>query len=359
MRKLPRFLKIALMGLIGLILITCQKEELQSENQNLDPTSMLNSQQLKSTSGESDYLSDLIGMIEAMVSEGSLNEGNANALISKINDALKSIEKGNTNAASGQLNAFINQIEAFMDNGKISTEQGQQLIDRAENGIILTEGIFIDPRDGYVYPVVSIANQIWMAENLAYLPSVNPSSSGSYVTSLYYVYGYEGTNVDEAKATSNYATYGVLYNWAAAMAGASSSNSNPSGVQGVCPCEWHLPSDNEWTQLADYLGGEGIAGGKLKEAGYAHWISPNTDATNESGFTALPGGYFNEYSHTFNDLSSYGGWWSSTENLEPSHPSYSLMRDLFYDRGDVGFENEDLVYGHRSNGLSIRCVKDQ
>jgi uncharacterized protein (TIGR02145 family) len=354
MRKSQRFLKITLMGLLGLISITCQKEEALSENQILDSASVLNSQ-LKATNSASDYLLDLISMIEAMVSEGSLNKGNADALISKIKNAKKSIDKGNTNAASGQLNAFINQVKAFMDNGRIIMELGQQLIEKAENGIILSEGSFIDPRDGSEYSVVLIGDQFWMAENLSYLPSVSPSSSGSFVSPFYYVFGYEGTNVNEAKATNNYTTYGVLYNWPAAMAGAIGSNSNPSGVQGVCPCDWHLPSDAEWTQLTNYLGGEVIAGGKLKEAGYAHWKSPNTDATNESGFTALPGGYFYEYTQTYNLPGSYGAWWSSTENLEPSHPTFSFLRAMYYDSGEVGL---DLVNGHKINGFSVRCVKD-
>jgi uncharacterized protein (TIGR02145 family) len=193
-----------------------------------------------------------------------------------------------------------------------------------------------------------------MAENLAYLPSVSPSS-GSFGSPYYYVYGYEGTNVDEAKATSNYTTYGVLYSWTAAMAGATSSDSNPSGVQGVCPSSWHLPSDAEWTQLTDYLGGEGIAGGKLKEAGYAHWESPNTAATNESGFTALPGGYYYDYTGAFSDLGIFGGWWSSTENPQPSHPTYSFLRTMYYNSGGVSL---DLGKGHKINGFSVRCVKD-
>jgi uncharacterized protein (TIGR02145 family) len=151
--------------------------------------------------------------------------------------------------------------------------------------------IVYDARDGNAYKTVKIGNQIWLAENLKYLPSVVGPGTGSETTPYYYVYGYDGTNVTDAKATSNYTTYGVLYNWPAAMAGSASSNANPSGVQGVCPAGWHLPSDAEWTELTDYLGGKSVAGGKLKETGTTHWASPNTGATNETGFTALPGGY--------------------------------------------------------------------
>src|SRR5690606_15049986 len=116
-----------------------------------------------------------------------------------------------------------------------------------------------------------------------------------------------------AKATSNYETYGVLYNWTAVMAGSASSTANPSGVQGVCPTGWHLPSDAEWTELSDSLGGSSVAGGKLKETGTTHWFSPNTGATNETGFTALPGGYrFNP--GEFKYIKNFGYWWSATED---------------------------------------------
>jgi uncharacterized protein (TIGR02145 family) len=162
-----------------------------------------------------------------------------------------------------------------------------------------TTGTMTDARDGKTYNTVTIGNQEWMAENLAYLPSVNMGADGSddnTAGKYYYVYGYDGTNVTDAKATDNYTTYGVLYNWNAAMDGASTSSANPSGVQGVCPTSWHLPSDVEWTVLTDLLGGESVAGGKLKETGTTHWNSPNTGATNSGlpgGLRSGSGGYFN------------------------------------------------------------------
>ncbi|MFA5816806.1 MAG: FISUMP domain-containing protein, partial [Bacteroidales bacterium] len=103
-------------------------------------------------------------------------------------------------------------------------------------------GSFIDSRDNTVYNWVKIGNQVWMSENLAYLPSVSSSTTGSGTLPYYYVQGYEGVNIFDAIPTSNYQTYGVLYNWPAAMKGANSSNQNPSGVQGICPDNWHLPS---------------------------------------------------------------------------------------------------------------------
>lgn len=209
---------------------------------------------------------------------------------------------------------------------------------------------FTDPRDGNVYKIVTIDNQVWMAENLAYLPSVNQVSDGSedVAGSYYYVYGYEGTNVDIAKATSNYTTYGVLYNWTAAMAGSASSTVNPSGVQGACPTGWHLPSDAEWTELIDNLGGESLAGGKLKEIGTTHWNSPNTGATNETGFTALPGGV-RDGGGSFYVIGSSGHWWSATEGGSDG----AWGRDMYSDNSNAAKSS-----GGKEVGYSIRCVRD-
>ena len=144
---------------------------------------------------------------------------------------------------------------------------------------------FTDSRDGNLYETVEIGTQCWMKQNLAYLPSVNPPSGGSQTLPYYYVYGYSGTGVSEARATANYQTYGVLYNWTASLT--------------ACPQGWHLPSDSEWDVLVNYLGGDNVAGGKMKEAGTAHWNSPNTGATNESGFTGLPGGFRSNYGYFY------------------------------------------------------------
>ena len=196
-----------------------------------------------------------------------------------------------------------------------------------------------DPRDGTVYKTVTLGTQVWMAENLKYLPKdpgVRPQSEGSYTEPYYYVYGYEGASVSGAKATDNYNTYGVLYNWTAAM--------------NDCPDGWHLPSDEEWTQLTDYLGGESVAGGKLKETGTTHWNSPNTGATNETGFTALPGAYRSGHGGGFFNIGFTGVWWSATENTTESAKEWWVSNQY-----------SDL-YGFLSSpkdaGYSVRCVRD-
>ncbi len=132
------------------------------------------------------------------------------------------------------------------------------------------------------------------------------------------------------------------------MSGAASSSADPSGVQGICPTGWHLPSDAEWTTLTTYLGGESVAGGKMKEAGESHWTSPNTGATNESGFTALPGGY-RLYLGSFYFIGLYGYWWSSTEHATSS----AWRRDLGYSTSYVYRTIND-----KENGFSVRCLRD-
>ncbi|HPR32286.1 MAG TPA: fibrobacter succinogenes major paralogous domain-containing protein, partial [Prolixibacteraceae bacterium] len=98
----------------------------------------------------------------------------------------------------------------------------------------------IDERDGTEYPIVQIGSQVWMAHNLLYLPVVSPVSEGASDAAHYYVYDYNGTSVSEAKATENYALYGVLYNWQAALS--------------ACPEGWHMPNDTEWQQLEMHIG---------------------------------------------------------------------------------------------------------
>lgn len=213
--------------------------------------------------------------------------------------------------------------------------------------VIQDENNFKDSRDGRVYTIVTIGEQTWMAENLAYLPAVSASGTGSNTDPHYYVLGYNGISVEAAKATVNYTTYGVLYNWVAAMGEASSSSSD-TRVKGICPDGWHLPNDAEWTQLTDCLGGESVAGGKLRETGTTHWGSPNNSATNESGFTALPGGYRYNYG-TFHSIGSRGHWWSATEY----NSTLAWYRLIYYNKSDL-----DKNYLSKGVGFSVRCVRD-
>jgi len=190
-----------------------------------------------------------------------------------------------------------------------------------------------DERDGTTYKVIRIGAQLWMAENLKYLPSVAGMATGSNSTPHYYVSGYNGTNVTEAKAIASYNTYGVLYNWAAA-------------TQNVCPAGWRLPTDTDWTELTDGLGGLDEAGAKLKQTGTALWNTPNTGATNVSGFTALPGGYRDAM---FYEMGYFGHWWTASENGAGT----SFARHMNYNDAKVKRDFANTSYGY-----SVRCLKD-
>ncbi|MCK4346431.1 MAG: hypothetical protein KAX05_14200 [Bacteroidales bacterium] len=204
--------------------------------------------------------------------------------------------------------------------------------------------------DGNTYSTLKIGNQWWMAENLKVTHYANGTAIPLIEESLeWHNLGFS----DKAycyydNSSSNKDTYGALYTWAAAMNGAASSSINPSGVQGVCPDGWHLPSDAEWTELTDYLGGTRVAGGKLKETGTTHWGSPNTGATNESGFTALSGGY-RFHSGTFGGLGNDAHFWSATEDSS----SDAWHRSLGYNASSVGRRD-----GYKTDGFSVRCTKD-
>ena len=191
--------------------------------------------------------------------------------------------------------------------------------------------------DGNVYGTVTIGTQVWMTKNLkttklkngSILPLISDQTSWSNQASPAYCW----FNND---ATTYGNPYGVLYNWYTVNTG------------NLCPVGWHVPSDSEWTILTDFLGGLNVAGGKLKETGTTHWISPNTGATNESGFTGLPGGYRN-YDGQFYHMGYSGNWWSSTEN----DSVLAWHRSMGWD-----YSNADRYYFDKKDGFSVRCIKD-
>jgi uncharacterized protein (TIGR02145 family) len=234
-------------------------------------------------------------------------------------------------------------------------------IEAMENHLNLSPATFADTRDGIKYKMVKIGDQVWMAENLKYLPEITGvTDKVSETTPGYYVLNYHGSSVAEAKATQNYNTFGVLYNWPAAMAGASESNSIPSGVQGVCPPGWHLPSMNEWKQLVDYLGGEKVAALKLMATGSSPWDGANAGSTNESGFTALPGGAFiNAWGIGF--ITGDAAWWTSTS----PYPGNENGNSTFYFTPFISSYDATFYFNMlydldtpKGSGFSVRCVKN-
>ncbi len=232
------------------------------------------------------------------------------------------IEIYSAKVVSGGLNDFY--LANFMiDNygdpggvGFIPNGTGRILYDSDGFSEIMTSetSTFTDSRDGQTYNTIKIGNQLWMAENLNYY-----TSSGSWC--------YDNNS-------SNCSTYGRLYDWETALT--------------VAPASWHLPTDAEWTTLINSLGGESVAGGKMKETGTSHWNSPNTGATNESGFTALPGGRRSS-DGSFHYLGSNAHFWSATEH----DASYAWSRYLYCNSADV-----TRNYHDKSRGFCVRCVKD-
>jgi uncharacterized protein (TIGR02145 family) len=182
--------------------------------------------------------------------------------------------------------------------------------------------------DGNIYQTVVIGTQTWMKENLKTIHY----SDGSAISEVY-VY-----NNNE----SNAAIYGRLYSWPATM-----RNTTTEMTQGVCPTGWHVPSDGEYTTLTTFLGGESVAGGKMKEAGTAHWTSPNTGADNSSGFSALPAGVYGSNS-LYMLMNNETVFWTST-----NYPSADKwVRYILYDQSNITRAHM-YSYGH-----SVRCIKN-
>jgi uncharacterized protein (TIGR02145 family) len=189
--------------------------------------------------------------------------------------------------------------------------------------------------DGNMYKTLIIGTQTWMAENLK-TTKYNDGSIIQLLTSSSSTPGYYSYN--------NFSTlkniYGVLYNWY-------SCDASNNGGKNVCPTGWHVPSDVEWSTLMTYLGGESVAGGKLKENGISHWANPNNYSTNESGFTALPGGLVSQ--GTFMGVGEAGFWWSSTERNSENSLGMRITRNNSYCNS---------IEERKTQGFSVRCIKN-
>ncbi len=194
---------------------------------------------------------------------------------------------------------------------------------------------------GQIYNTVAIGSQCWFKENLNIGTRINGSAEQTDNSTIEkYCYN----DLDWLGC----GFYGGLYQWKEMMQYATSP-----GVQGICPSGWHIPTDAEWTIAIAFLGGADVAGGKMKATGTREaftgwWYSPNTGATNESGFTAVPGG-IRYYFGTFDALGYGGIWWSSSE----SNTIGAWFRSINYDYNDVGRNARP-----KDEGFSVRCVRD-
>jgi uncharacterized protein (TIGR02145 family) len=199
-------------------------------------------------------------------------------------------------------------------------------------------------RDGdrNIYTSLLIGTQTWLTKDLkttkyndgTIIPQVtNITAWGALATPAFCWYNNDSTIYKD--------TYGALYNWYVVDAAS-------NGGKNVCPMGWHVPDKTEWTTLITFLGGENSAGGKLKESGTAHWLSPNAGATNESGFVALPAGN-RYYDGVYYDIGKNSYWWSST--VSNSVSAWNLS--LYYNINKVFIIDDFKRYG-----FSVRCLKN-
>jgi len=186
------------------------------------------------------------------------------------------------------------------------------------------------------YGSVLIDSQYWMEKNLEVttyrngdiIPNVtDPTAWAALTTGAWCYYDNDPSS-----------GYGKLYNWYAV-----------NDSRGLAPLGYHIPTDAEWTTLRTALGSENVAGGKMKTIGTTRWITPNTGATNESGFAGLPGGYRAGDDGVFNFVGNYGLWWSATE----IYTTNAWYRMLYYNGGDL-----NRINNRKSDGYSVRCLRD-
>lgn len=273
------------------------------------------------------------------------------------------IENDHTTEGSGE-GSFVSTLSpldqsttyyarAYATNGD-GTSYGEEITFKTWQGILID-------LDGNTYNTIKIGEQVWMAENLRVTQytdgtAINLVEAGfiwSNLGSAYKAYCWYDNN--ESRGDD----YGALYNWYAVMNGSASNDDNPGTIQGVCPEGWHLPSDSEWKEMemflgmsqaeADETGGRGTdEGGKLKETDTIFWSIPNTGATNESGFDALPGGGRSSLGGLFSNLGTHANFWVSTQ-LDQDE---AFSRRLEYNSAIIS-----RIATDKKAGFSVRCVE--
>lgn len=206
-------------------------------------------------------------------------------------------------------------------------------------------GILVDNRENEPrhYITTKVGQQIWMAENLAYLPVVNSPVENSLTDPKYYVYGYNGTDIEKAKQSENFRIYGALYNWPAAI--------------NACPEGWHLPTNDDWEELAEYISDQN--GGFVHRDDYwinvglylksaSRWLA-NGNGNDEFGFSGLPAG-FTGVNGVFYNIEKDGYWWSASE----LNSSYAWYRHLV-------FSTTSFFRGNytKNLGYCVRCLKNK
>lgn len=255
----------------------------------------------------------------------STTENPSIALITKTTDGIGT--GAFTSSLSGLTMGFTYYVRAYATNS-IGTSYGEQ------------KSFTLDPAhltdvDGNVYDTITIGTQTWMKENLKTTSYLDGSPIPNITNSNLWGRQTVGSYCWYNDAVTNKGTYGALYNFYTVQ-----------DSRELCPIGWHVPSKEEWAVLTTYLGGESVAGKKLMESGSTHW-QPFNSATNESGFTALPGG--DRYNNGFYFIGGKGSWWTSTEYDSDDAWSPAMASSYIDVRT---YQSEKFV------GLSVRCVKD-
>jgi len=185
--------------------------------------------------------------------------------------------------------------------------------------------------------IFAVGTQQWLRENLATTKFNDGSSIPNVTNNSEWISTNSGAYCDYDNNVANSNKYGRLYNWYAV-----------NDIRKITPTGWHVPSNQEWQTMIDFLGGDDVAGGKIKETGTNHWLTPNTSATNESGFTALPGGH-RDNNALFRSIDILGIWWTSS--LYNTSNSWRKSVDYNYNR--ISTNPNDYHFG-----FSVRCIKD-
>jgi uncharacterized protein (TIGR02145 family) len=241
---------------------------------------------------------------------------------------------GNTNTAVSKSISGLSNATTYHYRVKAVSSKGTTY----GNDMTFTTTVTVNDIDGNVYNTVKIGTQVWMKENLktthykdgTSIPLVTDNTEwGSLTTPAYCWYNNDGVSYKNI--------YGALYNWYTTITGK------------ICPAGWRVPNKADWQTLINYLGGDSLAGGKLKETGLIHWNSPNGGATNESGFTSLPGGY-RGITNTFGALGDGSLYWSGSESY--SHRAISVMNN--FEDSEI---NVDSIFYIQRDGFSIRCLQ--
>ncbi len=263
--------------------------------------------------------------------------GCAESELDEDDDGVNDVEDQCPNTPNGELVSALGCSDSQLDydgDGVYNsqdqcpnTPQGETV---DSNGCMINQGSVTDI-DGNTYPIVQIGTQVWMTENLKTTKFANGDEI-NYLSYFEWTYPQEPVYSMYDNSTDYMDEYGLFYNWTAAI-----------DIRGVCPEGWHVPSMDEFSDLISFLGGDNIAGGKLKESGFTHWNNPNEGATNESGFTSLGGGIINSGNLVASGLGNVTRMWSSNSKTG---------LEIRNNTAGVSYINN----GSGSWGYCIRCV---